>query len=184
LKQITLLLGGARSGKSQYAQELARKSADKVLFVATAEAGDEDMRRRIEKHKQSRPASWRTLEAAARIGRRIEIEIQGESLVIIDCITLLVSNIFCRPDAAQFALLPDSELEKQVISEIAELQECLQKVPASFIIVSNEVGLGLVPDNRLGRLYRDYLGRANQMLAQSAGEVYFMVAGIPLRIKP
>jgi adenosylcobinamide kinase / adenosylcobinamide-phosphate guanylyltransferase len=184
LRKIILLLGGARSGKSHYAQELAEQSEQKVLFVATAEAGDEDMRLRIEKHKQNRPAAWRTLEARDRLGSRIEDEIGDKELVLIDCITLLVNNIFCRYDEKQFEDIADSVLEKQVISEMNELRACFKKVKADFIIVSNEVGLGLVPDNRMGRLYRDILGRANQMLAQSSTEVYFMVAGIPLRVKP
>jgi adenosylcobinamide kinase / adenosylcobinamide-phosphate guanylyltransferase len=184
VKKIILLLGGARSGKSHYAQQLAEQSARKVLFVATAEAGDEDMRLRIEKHKQNRPAAWRTLEAREHLGGQIEDEIGDEQLVLIDCITLLVNNIFCRYDEKQFEDIADSVLEKQVISEMNELRTCFEKVEADFIIVSNEVGLGLVPDNRMGRLYRDILGRANQMLAQSSTEVYLMVAGIPLRVKP
>ncbi len=183
MKKIILLLGGARSGKSYYAQELAKKMAEKVLFVATAEAGDEDMRRRIENHQRGRPATWRTLEETTGIGNRIEDEIEDEQLVIIDCITLLVSNIFSRYDEKQFETIEDSILEKEVLSEINRLLECLKKVDASFIIISNEVGLGIVPDNRMGRLYRDFLGRTNQMLAQSADEVYFMIAGIPLRVK-
>lgn len=177
------MLGGARSGKSNYAQELAKQMAGRVLFVATAEAGDEDMRLRIENHKRSRPPDWRTLEVTTDIGRAIEGEIEDESLVIIDCITLLVSNVFCRYDEKHFEIIEDSILEKQVISEIDNLLECLQKTHASFIIVSNEVGLGIVPDNRMGRLYRDFLGRANQMLTRKADEVYFMIAGIPLRVK-
>lgn len=183
-KKIILLLGGARSGKSYFAQELAKKSAGRVLFVATAAAGDEDMRQRIRKHQQNRPAAWRTLEAASQIGHQIEDNIDDAQLVIIDCITLLVNNIFCDYDEKQFETIDDSVLEKRVVAEIGELQACLKKLETSFIIVSNEVGLGIVPDNRLGRLYRDNLGRANQMLAQSADEVYLMVAGIPLRVKP
>jgi adenosylcobinamide kinase / adenosylcobinamide-phosphate guanylyltransferase len=182
-RKIILLLGGARSGKSSYAEQLAKGMAKKVLFVATAEAGDEDMRFRIQKHQQARPSNWRTLEATCHIGKWIEDKIEDEDLVIIDCITMLVSNIFCQLDASQFENIQDSILEKQVTTEIQELKECLRKIKASFIIISNEVGLGLVPDNRMGRLYRDILGRANQMLAQNANEVYFMVAGIPLIVK-
>jgi adenosylcobinamide kinase / adenosylcobinamide-phosphate guanylyltransferase len=182
-RKTILLLGGARSGKSAYAESLAKKSGEKVLFVATAEAGDEDMRQRILKHREARPSAWRTLEATSHIGNRIASDIDEEKMVIIDCITLLVSNIFCSLDTAKFDKIQDSELEKRVAVEIKELQECLQKTNASFILVSNEVGLGLVPDNRMGRLYRDMLGKANQMLAQSADEVYLMVAGIPLRVK-
>jgi len=183
MKKVVLLLGGARSGKSSYAQQLAQP-AEKVLFVATADAGDEDMLRRIEKHRQARPAHWRTLEAATGIGERIQDQIRDEELVIIDCITLLVSNLFCRYDLDRFEMLEDAVLEKEVTAEIEGLLECLHNVEASFIIVSNEAGLGIVPDNRMARLYRDILGRANQMLARHADEVYLMVAGIPLRVKP
>jgi adenosylcobinamide kinase/adenosylcobinamide-phosphate guanylyltransferase len=183
-KKSILILGGARSGKSRYAQELASRMAEKVLFVATATAGDEDMRQRIEKHKHSRPASWRTLEAPDNLGKEIEAAIEDEPLVIVDCLTLLVNNIFCRYGEQEFESLADAELEKQVVAEISGLIDCMRKVSASFIIVSNEVGLGIVPDNRMGRLYRDILGRANQMLAQHCDEVYLMIAGIPLRARP
>jgi adenosylcobinamide kinase / adenosylcobinamide-phosphate guanylyltransferase len=183
VKKIILLLGGARSGKSHFAQEYARQHAQKVLFVATATAGDEDMRIRIEQHKKDRPATWNTLEASDHIGKEIEENINDEDLVIVDCITLLINNIFGRYDETQFDNLADSVLENQVMVEIRELINCLNKAPASFVLVSNEVGLGIVPDNRMSRIYRDLLGRANQMLAQKADEVYLMVAGIPLRAK-
>ncbi len=183
MKTVTLLLGGARSGKSYYAQEAARNH-DKVLFVATAEAGDEDMRRRIHKHQADRPVNWRTLEAATNIGRRIQDTISDEGLVIIDCITLLVTNIICQLDEKDYDSCDEAALEKKVYTEIEELRQCLKQVSASFILVTNEVGSGIVPDNRISRIYRDLLGRANQMLAESADEVYLMVAGIPLRVKP
>jgi adenosylcobinamide kinase/adenosylcobinamide-phosphate guanylyltransferase len=179
-----LLLGGARSGKSHFAQEYAKRNGERVLFVATATAGDEDMRLRIEKHKKDRPSSWRTLEAATGIGVQIEANAGNAQLIVIDCITMLVNNIFNRYDLPQFDTIEDAVLEKDVFAEIQQLQKCLKKADASFLIVSNEVGLGLVPDNRMGRLYRDILGRANQMLAQTADEVYLLVAGIPLRVKP
>jgi adenosylcobinamide kinase/adenosylcobinamide-phosphate guanylyltransferase len=183
MKKVLLLLGGARSGKSRYAQEYAQKQAEKVLFVATATAGDEDMRQRIEQHKKDRPVDWTTLEVTHRLGKEIEAAWVGEDVLIIDCITMLVNNIFCSYDEDQFEKLEDAVLEKKVVSEISELIACMKRVEASFIIISNEVGLGLVPDNRMGRLYRDILGRANQMLAQNSEEVYLMVAGIPLRVK-
>ena len=181
-KRVTLVLGGSRSGKSFYAQEAARKYT-RVLFVATAEAGDEDMRARIEKHKADRPATWRTLEAPSRLGTRIEQEYRQEELVIIDCITLLVTNLMCTVPEEQYETVDESHLEKAVLDEIAALQLCIRRIDADFIIVSNEVGLGIVPAFRIGRLYRDILGRANQVLAQTASEVLFMVAGIPLRVK-
>jgi adenosylcobinamide kinase/adenosylcobinamide-phosphate guanylyltransferase len=181
---VILLLGGARSGKSRYAQEYAWRSGEKVLFVATATAGDEDMRIRIEKHKKDRPAHWRTLEAPTDVGIQIEKNAGDVKLIVIDCITMLVNNIFSRYDEKEFETIADAVLERGVVSEIEQLQQCLKKVDASFLIVSNEVGLGLVPDNRMGRLYRDILGRANQMLAQTSDEVYLLVAGIPLKVKP
>ena len=183
MSKVTLLLGGARSGKSFYAQEEAKK-VKKVLFVATAEAGDEDMRRRIRKHQDDRPSNWRTLEATTHIGQHIEDTIENEELVIIDCITLLVTNILCQIDEKDFDTCDEALLEKKVHAEINELRDCLKNVDSDFIIVSNEVGLGIVPDNRISRIYRDLLGRANQMLAANADEVYLMIAGIPLRIKP
>lgn len=183
LKKIVLLLGGARSGKSHYAQEYARRNAARVLFVATATAGDEDMRLRIERHKQDRPANWRTLEATTNVGKQIEANAGDAQLVVIDCITMLVNNIFCRFDENQFDIISEAVLEKDVVAEIKQLQNSMAKINASFLIVSNEAGLGLVPENRMGRLYRDLLGRANQMLAQQSDEVYLMVAGIAVRIK-
>ena len=179
-KGCTLIVGGARSGKSRFAQELAEKTGKAVLFVATAEAGDEEMSRRIEKHRKSRPASWRTLEATCNLSGRISREISGEGVVIIDCITLLVNNI----TGSYGNRGSEDVVEEKVTAEISELIECIDQTDARFIIVSNEVGLGLVPANKLGRLYRDILGRANQLLARRADEVYLMVCGLPVAIKP
>jgi adenosylcobinamide kinase/adenosylcobinamide-phosphate guanylyltransferase len=184
MKKVILVIGGARSGKSTFAQELARKMEVPVLFVATAEAGDEDMQQRIENHKRERPVNWRTLETTQHVGNRIELEAGNIQVIILDCITLLVNNIFNLYSEQDLEQIEESVLENRVTAEINELIECTRKVDASFIIVSNEVGLGLVPGNRIGRLYRDLLGRANQRLAGMADEVYLMVAGLPMKIKP
>ena len=175
----TLILGGARSGKSTLAQEMARKATGDVLFVATAEAGDEDMRARIEAHQRSRPAHWKTLEAPLALGPRLRESIGGATTVIVDCVTLLVNNIFQENGWTENA----DRLEKAVRDEIDGLIACMDSSGAHFIIVSNEVGLGIVPADRISRLYRDVLGRANQMLAARADEVYLLVAGIPLVLK-
>lgn len=180
----TLITGGARSGKSHFAQELATSSGKAVLFVATAVAGDEEMRRRIEEHKRRRPAEWVTLEVTTRVGSQITQNIGGAEVVIVDCITLLVSNVLGQYTGQNDEHIDASLVEEEVTKEIGELVECLKRLTASFIIVTNEVGLGLVPANQMGRLYRDLLGKANQTLAEQADEVYLMVAGLPLLIKP
>jgi len=178
-----LILGGARSGKSRYALELAQEMSGKVLFVATAAAEDEEMRQRIEAHRRHRPGAWCTLEATRDIGRRIEHEAGDAGVVIIDCITLLLANIFGEQPDTGAESFDSASLEVRASAEIDEIVACMKKVDAAFILVSNEVGWGLVPPNRMGRLYRDMLGKANQTLAQSVGEVYLMVAGFPLVIK-
>jgi len=183
LKNI-LITGGARSGKSHFAQELALKSGKSVLFVATAVAGDEEMRRRIEEHQRRRPVAWSTLEVTTHIGSQIEQKISGAQVVIVDCITLLISNIFSQYADQTGEHIDAPLIEREVTGEISELVDCINHVDASFIIVTNEVGMGLVPANQMGRLYRDLLGKANQLLAKRAGEVYLMVAGLPVKIKP
>lgn len=180
---IILITGGARSGKSHLAQELARRSGKSVLFVATAVAGDEEMRQRIEEHQKSRPATWRALEVATHAGKEIVQNSGGAQLIIVDCITLLVNNVFSRFTGETGENIDASLLEKEVTAEITELIDCFDRVRADFIIVTNEVGLGLVPANNIGRLYRDLLGRANQLLAARADEVYLMVSGLPLKLK-
>lgn len=174
-----LITGGARSGKSTYAQELALKSGPPVLFVATAEAGDADMVQRIKTHRKSRPAAWTTLEVTSGLGRRITENIGQAGTVIIDCITMLVNNIFQQYHETSDA----GKIEKAVAAEIEELIKCIKHSDARFIIVTNEVGLGIVPADRISRIYRDLLGKANQMLARHADEVYLLVAGIPLAVK-
>jgi len=173
--KLVLVLGGARSGKSRFAQQMAADMAGKVLFVATAEAGDEEMRARIARHRESRPAGWRTMEVTDGLGPRLKAGVGDASVVLIDCLTLLVSNVMggARLETA----------EKRVLGEIEELIGAIGQLEASFIIVSNEVGLGLVPDNRLGRDFRDLAGRANQLVARASSEVYFMIAGLPLKLK-
>lgn len=176
--KTTLITGGARSGKSRLAQELALKAGGPVLFVATAEPGDDDMKARIEKHRKNRPTGWTTLEVTTHLGAEITRHIVGARTVIIDCITLLVSNIF-----QEHAGTDAAALENAVDAEISELIKCIESSSARFFIVTNEVGLGIVPADRIGRLYRDLLGRANQLLASHADEVLFMVSGIPLSLK-
>ncbi len=174
---ITFILGGARSGKSRFAQELAAKLGKRVLFVATGEPLDEEMYARIEAHKRSRSTAWKTLEAPTDVAKAIKGKIGDAEVVIIDCMTLLVSNLMGTED------IDAKTLEEKVTAELKELVGFMRTSKAHFIIVSNDVGLGLVPPYPAGRVYRDALGMANQMLARNADEVYFMVAGIPIPLK-
>jgi adenosylcobinamide kinase/adenosylcobinamide-phosphate guanylyltransferase len=178
--QIVLVLGGVRSGKSAYAQELAQQiGGQQVLFVATAEAGDAEMARRIAAHRQSRPAQWRTLEACRDVGPAITTQVGDAKVVVVDCLTLLVSNVLLS-----LGDTPEScAAENAVQAEIQALVRACQACQARCIVVSNEVGLGLVPDYPLGRLYRDLLGQSNQVLAAHAQAVYFMVAGLSIELK-
>jgi len=177
---VTLILGGARSGKSAYAEKCALESGHAILYVATATAGDEEMAARIAVHRGNRPAVWRTLEVPTRVGAAIREHYNGEGGILLDCMTLLVSNLLVA--------LPDPADEKAFTAilekEIEDLDACMQQIPArEWWVVSNEVGLGLVPEYPLGRLYRDGLGRTNQRLAQVCDQVIFMTAGLPLKLK-
>jgi adenosylcobinamide kinase / adenosylcobinamide-phosphate guanylyltransferase len=178
-KSLILILGGARSGKSAYAQSLAAQHGGSVLYVATAEAGDAEMAARIAAHRESRPAEWQTLEAPRNVGQAIRSCPGQCDTVLLDCLTLLANNIIVPlPEDATA-----EQAEAALGDEVDGLLEAYQFGRAGWIIVSNEVGLGLVPPYPLGRIYRDALGRANQRLASAADEVLFMVAGLPLRVK-
>ncbi|MFH1199234.1 MAG: bifunctional adenosylcobinamide kinase/adenosylcobinamide-phosphate guanylyltransferase [Candidatus Omnitrophota bacterium] len=169
--KITFILGGARSGKSAYALKLAKKYK-RIAFIATAQAKDHEMKKRIAIHKNSRPASWKTYEEPANVEPVIRKIGSQFEVIIIDCLTLLVSNLMLQN-------LKQKDIEKYIIKTCNRLK----KIKANSIIVSNEVGLGIVPENKLARDFRDIAGRINQITAKSADEVFFMVSGIEWRIK-
>lgn len=174
--KIVLITGGARSGKSSYAQQLAMASGKRVLFCATAEALDDEMRIRIEAHKKSRPAGWDTLEASHNVAMKLQEICSGYDTVIIDCITVLTAN--CMGDDRS-----SLTAEEKAFAEITALIALMRKKDTGYILVTNEVGYGIVPENPLARSYRDILGKANQQLAKCADEVYLLTAGLPLKIK-
>jgi adenosylcobinamide kinase / adenosylcobinamide-phosphate guanylyltransferase len=179
MANITLILGGARSGKSSHALQLAKEFGGAVTFLATAQAFDDEMSLRIQNHKSERPAHWQTLEVPFGILAHIK-EIKSE-IIILDCITLLVSNLmmqFVKDD-----LVDETPFMQAVQQEIEDLLSAIRESNQRWLIVSNEVGLGLVPPYQMGRVYRDGLGWANQRLAREAEKVIFMVAGIPTTIK-
>jgi adenosyl cobinamide kinase/adenosyl cobinamide phosphate guanylyltransferase len=178
--RLILLLGGARAGKSTHALRLVaahpRGSAAKVCFVATAEALDEDMKDRIARHQTERPPHWRTIEEPYRIDDALQTTPEAD-IVIVDCLTLFVSNWLLRYDSQ-----PDCE---QMLGSITrDFLKLARSRQQTIICVSNEVGLGVVPETQLGRVFRDLLGRVNQDFAAAAAEVYLLVAGLPLQLKP
>lgn len=183
MSKCILITGGIRSGKSRFAQELAKKAGGKVLFVATAEGRDEEMKERIEKHKRERPAGWRTLEVTENAGRIIKREIAASKVVILDSLSMLISNILDSSSSGNPEELNFPLLEKRVEKELDSIIINLQERKASFIIVSVEVGMSLVPPNRMGRYFQELHGKANQRIAQNCDEIYLMVSGIPLKIK-
>jgi adenosylcobinamide kinase/adenosylcobinamide-phosphate guanylyltransferase len=175
---IILILGGARSGKSDYAEKLAAQLGRQVLYVATAEAGDDEMAARIVAHRQARPAQWQTLEVPRGLGPALQAVTTPVEVILLDCLTLLASNLVLALEHE-----PPTAIEQALQAELDGLLAARAVLSVPLIIVSNEVGLGLVPPYPLGRLYRDMLGRANQHLAAQADKVLFMVAGLPMTVK-
>jgi len=182
LENLTFILGGARSGKSTWAEKLASAAGEKVLYIATSEILDEEMRRRIQRHQERRPASWQTLEAPGQIASVLQPRLNSSDYdaCVLDCLSLWTSNIILR--------LPEDCDEgtawAAVQAEMDPLLDVIQMHPdLPCFMVSNETGMGIVPAYPLGRLYRDVLGRANQHAAACAGSVYWMAAGIPVKIK-
>lgn len=169
--KITFVLGGARSGKSAYSLKLAKKYK-KVAFVATCLHLDKEMKKRIELHKKSRPSYWRTFESTQGISSLLEEIGSKFEVIIIDCLTLWVSGLL-------FSGLMEDAIEEEIIKTLS----VLKKIKGSSIIVSNEVGLGIVPRNKLARRFRDIAGRINQLVAAKSNNVFFMISGLPLKIK-
>lgn len=176
---LLLITGGARSGKSRFALQLAREReaviGGGVCFIATAEALDREMELRISKHRQERPAHWRTIEETRELDRAI-LQARDSRLIIVDCLTLFVSN---------WLMAVGEQRAGDEVSRVAEnFLEIVKETEQQIICVSNEVGMGIVPDNSLSREFRDVLGRMNQRFAEAASQVYLLVAGLPIRIKP
>lgn len=183
--ELILLLGGARSGKSTAAERLAERLAEqraqrggRVLFIATAQALDAEMERRIAAHRARRPAGWDTLEEPIDLAGAAAPIIDRYDTVVIDCLTLWVSNLLQHEADAN-----EDDAEDFILDAAGRLLELIDRSAATWIVVSNEVGLGVVPAWPLGRTYRDALGRVNQLCAARAGRVYLMVAGLALELK-
>jgi adenosylcobinamide kinase/adenosylcobinamide-phosphate guanylyltransferase len=179
-KELILILGGARSGKSSYAEKLALEmGGSAVLYVATAQAFDDEMQARIAAHRAARPGGWRTLETPSLLDVPVAEAARSARVVLLDCMTLLANNAILALGDEPAA----SAAETAIGREVSALLAAYHTSDAAWIVVSNEVGLGLVPPYPVGRVYRDGLGRANQRLAAAADRVFVMVAGLPLILK-
>jgi adenosylcobinamide kinase/adenosylcobinamide-phosphate guanylyltransferase len=170
LSKITLVLGGARSGKSAFAQSLAEETGLRPLYVATGRALDEEMEERIRAHKRMRQGKgWSTLEEPLGLAAVLCAQSAADRVVLVDCLTLWLTNLMMDGRAVE--------------ADLNELAGAAPSFGGPVIFVSNEVGLGIVPDNRAARVFRDHAGRLHQKIAELADSVYFMAAGLPLKMK-
>lgn len=172
MKKFILVTGGARSGKSAFALEKAKKAGRKVLFIATAGIQDKEMAERVRLHKLSRPGTWQTIEEKKDVADRLRQLKKKYDAIIIDCLGLLISN-----------LLSNGYSQRAIEQKLLGLSKAIKKIDTLIILVSNEAGMGIVPDNKLARRFRDLLGKGNQIMSACADEVIFMVSGIPMVIK-
>jgi adenosylcobinamide kinase/adenosylcobinamide-phosphate guanylyltransferase len=163
------VLGGARSGKSRYALQRAEAMAGELIFLATAQALDDEMADRIARHRADRGARWRTIEAPVDIAGIIDTESGTDRVILVDCLTLWASNLMFG--------------DRDTVAETTRLVEALQRTRGPIILVANEVGLGIVPDHALSRRFRDVAGHINQAVAAAADEAVFLAAGLPLHLK-
>ena len=170
---IIFVTGGARSGKSDFAQDLAEKLKGKRLFLATAQAFDEEMSHRIQNHREQRGNRWDTVEEPIYLGTALKSVKNSYKTILVDCLTLWMSNL----------LLEYPDQDEKISEMLDDFFLSIDKFEGTIIVVSNEVGMGIVPDNRLARVYRDQLGFLNQRMAGAADEVYALLSGIPVRIK-
>ena len=171
-KKLILITGGCRSGKSQFALDYANRHFRKKLYLATCEALDEEMVKRIEDHKKRRGLDWQTVEEPIKIAEAIRQHENDMEVILLDCVTLWLSNLLMR-----------QESDHEIMNEVSRLMDTVKQGQTSFIFVSNEVGMGIVPVEPLGRRFRDLSGMANQKIAEAAQTVIFMVSGIPIFLK-
>ncbi len=179
--KMILVTGGARSGKSAFAERLTLQAGKNPAYIATAEIWDEEMKHRVALHQKRRSSVWQTYEAPQNASSVIVQAGKTHEAILFDCVTMYLSNMLCR----QQEPLEEKALEKLTHEEMAALIQAAKALPAevTFVLVTNEVGAGIVPENKLARFYRDLAGLANQQLAAAADEAYAVLCGIPLRLK-
>ena len=185
MSKIILVTGGARSGKSNYAEQLCKNQNNNTAYIATSIAFDKEMEDRVRKHQESRPSEWKTYEIYKDIFKIIKDLDIKHSTIILDCVTLLVNNLMFsyNIDIDQASQNQINELESYIKEQVKLLLQEIRKTNLYFVIVTNELGMGVVPGNRLSRVYSDIVGRINQQISLESDEVYFVVSGIPMKIK-
>lgn len=176
MSHITLITGGARSGKSSFAEQLALPHGAPRCYLATARAWDGEMRERIERHRERRDSDWQTVEEPLQLASALTRLDGGCHVILVDCVTLWLTNLLLAREQE-----PDAE--ERILAMVRDLAEQVRRMATPVILVTNEVGSGIVPENRLARLFRDLAGRANQLLAAAADEVHVVISGIPLKLK-
>ncbi len=184
--KITLVTGGARSGKSNFAEELAKASDMPVAYLATAIPFDDGMRDRIKKHRESRPQGWTTYEGFKDLHRVIKDISTNHGIVLLDCVTIMVTNLMFEDLSIDWDRIDHEHIDRiedGIKNQVWSLLKSIRQQSLWSILVTNEVGMGIVPENRLSRIFGDIAGRINQIIAAEADEVYFTVSGIPMKIK-
>jgi adenosylcobinamide kinase/adenosylcobinamide-phosphate guanylyltransferase len=172
MSEIIFITGGAKSGKSRLAEEMAERLGAPLGYIATGEPKDAEMRERITRHLKRRGPSWQTIEEPLNLVRVTRDHDNRFNVMLVDCITLWLANLLCKYNDPQ-----------RVLGEVVSFIAAFPALKTTLILVSNEVGMGIVPDNALARAFRDLAGEANELLAKAAGEVYVMFSGLPLKLK-
>lgn len=184
--KLVLVTGGARSGKSSFAEGYVKDISNKVAYIATSIPFDEGMQDRVKKHKEQRPSQWTTVEKYFDIHKVIGDIKVSHDVALLDCLTIMCSNIMFADNAYDFDTLPRTEIDRietVTLEQINLMIEEVRKNDLNLVIVTNELGMGIVPENRMARIFRDIAGKANQLVASKADEVFFVVSGIPMKIK-
>ncbi|MDF2635996.1 MAG: Adenosylcobinamide-phosphate guanylyltransferase [Pelosinus sp.] len=177
--KIVLIIGGTRSGKSAFAEQYATKQSDKVAYIATAHVYDQEMQTRVTLHRERRPDTWQTFEAPYHADQILLEAAKQADVILFDCLTLYTSNLLLSADIASNR----EERLQFIIGEIDKLLLFSQKSQATILFVTNEVGMGIVPENALAREYRDIAGMVNEKIAACADEVYLVICGLPVELK-
>lgn len=183
--KIIFVTGGARSGKSTFAEKYCLEKDEDLGYIATGVAFDEEMKDRIKKHQKQRRGRWTTYERPMNIENVLEEILNNHKIVLLDCLTIYVTNYMFEKNL-DFEKIPMDEINKiemEIQKSLEKIIEIAKRKDSTLLIVSNEIGLGVVPENRMARIYRDYIGRANQICASESEEAYLIVSSIPVKLK-